>query len=68
VHAVHGEFERGSVIACLDEKGDEIARGLANYPSIDARKIAGYPSLDIEKILGYMDESELIHRDNLVLV
>lgn len=68
VRAVHGEFERGSVIACLDERGSEIARGLANYPSIDAKKIAGHPSLDIEKMLGYMDESELIHRDNLVLV
>lgn len=68
VRTVHGEFERGAVIACLDEKGDEIARGLANYPSGEARKIAGHSSMDIEQLLGYMDESELIHRNNLVLL
>jgi glutamate 5-kinase len=26
------------------------------------------PSAEIETILGYMDEPELIHRDNLVLL
>lgn len=67
VKAVEGDFERGAVIACLDGDGKEIARGLANYPSMDARKIAGRPSQEIEVLLGYMDESELIHRDNLVL-
>lgn len=65
---VQGEFGRGAVIACLDESGSEFARGLANYPSVDATLIAGHSSLDIEGLLGYMDESELIHRDNLVLV
>lgn len=68
VRLVQGDFERGSVIACLDENGLEFARGLANYPSSDARKIAGHPSLEIENRLGYMDDSELIHRDNLVMV
>lgn len=67
IRLVRGEFDRGSVIACLDENESEVARGLANYPSTDARKIAGHPSLEIEALLGYMDESELIHRDNLVL-
>lgn len=65
---VQGEFDRGAVIACLDESGSEFARGLANYPSADATLIAGHSSLEIEGLLGYMDESELIHRDNLVLV
>jgi glutamate 5-kinase len=68
VRGVHGEFDRGAVIACLDESGIEVARGLANYPSADARTIAGHASLEIENLIGYMDESELIHRDNLVLV
>lgn len=68
VRAVIGEFERGAVISCLDESGLEMARGLANYPSTDVRKIAGHASQEIEALLGYMDESELIHRDNLVLV
>jgi glutamate 5-kinase len=67
VRAVDGDFERGSVIACLDGEGREVARGLANYSAAEARKIAGSPSAEIETLLGYMDESELIHRDNLVL-
>lgn len=68
VREVQGEFERGTVIACLDPSGKEIARGLTNYPSHEVRKIAGHPSSEIEALLGYMDESELIHRDNLVLL
>jgi len=68
VREVRGNFERGTVIACLDANGNEIARGLTNYPSTEVRKIAGHPSTAIEALLGYMDESELIHRDNLVLL
>jgi len=68
VREVRGDFGRGTVIACLDPNGNEIARGLTNYPSAEARKIAGHPSAEIETLLGYMDESELIHRDNLVLI
>lgn len=68
VREVRGEFDRGTVIACLDGNGCEIARGLTNYPSNEARKIAGRPSSEIESLLGYMDELELIHRDNLVLI
>ena len=65
---VEGEFERGAVIACLDETGTEIAHGLSNYASSEARRIAGCPSGEIEQRLGYLDAAELIHRDNLVLV
>lgn len=66
VKLVQGEFERGEVIACVDGQGNEIARGLVNYSSAEARRIAGRPSSEIEKLLGYVDEPELIHRDNLV--
>ncbi|HKO87997.1 MAG TPA: glutamate 5-kinase [Burkholderiales bacterium] len=68
VQNVEGEFERGAVVSCLDSGGREIARGLVNYSAIESRKIAGKASQDIEAILGYVDESELIHRDNLVLL
>ncbi len=67
VTQVEGEFERGAVVACLDEAGQEIARGLINYASSEARRIAGCPSAEIEQRLGYLDAPELIHRDNLVL-
>ncbi len=67
VTQVDGEFERGAVVACMDESGHEIARGLINYASSEARRIAGCPSGEIEQRLGYLDAPELIHRDNLVL-
>ncbi len=68
VTAVDGQFERGEVVACCDADGQEIARGLVNYSSAEALRIMRKPSADIEKILGYVDASELIHRDNLVLM
>ena len=64
---VSGDFERGEVVAVLDAHGREIARGLSNYASSDARRILRAPSSRIEAILGFLEESELIHRDNLVL-
>jgi glutamate 5-kinase len=64
---VEGEFHRGDVIAVRSFAGAEIARGLANYSSAEARLIARKPSSQIEGLLGYASEPELIHRDNLVL-
>lgn len=68
VKAVTGEFARGEVVALVNGDGDEIARGLANYSASEARQIQGKPSSAIEAILGYMDEPELVHRDNLVML
>lgn len=66
VRQVSGEYTRGTVVACRNEAGQEIARGLSNYSSSETRRIAGHSSDEIETILGYIDETELIHRDNLV--
>jgi len=68
VRGVTGEFGRGDVVAVVDADGREVARGLANYSASEARRIAGKPSRAIEAELGYMDEPELIHRDNLVVL
>ena len=67
VRSVEGDFGRGAAVACLSADRREIARGLANYSSSEATRIAGRASNEIEAALGYLDESELIHRDNLVL-
>ena len=64
---VEGDFSRGDVIAVRDEAGQEIARGLANYASAEARLLCRKPSADIERLLGYAAEPEMLHRDNLVL-
>ena len=68
VTAVQGEFSRGAVVTCLDSQGQPVARGLCNYASSDARRILRKPSSDIAAILGFIEEPELIHRDNLVLL
>lgn len=68
VVGVEGTFERGEVVACCDAQGKEIARGLVNYSANEVQRIMRKPSSQIEGILGYVEESELIHRDNLVLL
>ncbi len=68
VTGVTGGFNRGDMVSCLSPDGEEIARGLVNYSAAEARKIMGKASHEIEATLGYVDEPELIHRDNLVLL
>jgi glutamate 5-kinase len=68
VCGVKGRFARGEAVTCQDRAGSEVARGLVNYNTQETLKIAGQPSHRIEEILGYVDEDELIHRDNLVLL
>ena len=65
---ISGDFGRGEVIACIDESGLEIARGLTNYSSSEARRILRHQSSEIFGILGYEGDPELIHRDNMVLL
>ena len=67
VTEVEGDFHRGDVIAVRSQTGLEIARGLANYASGEARLIARKPSSQIGGLLGFSNEPELIHRDNMVL-
>ena len=65
--AVEGDFARGDVIAVRDAGGSEIARGLSNYASAEARLLCRKPSSQFEQLLGYAAEPEMVHRDNLVL-
>jgi glutamate 5-kinase len=68
VTGVEGEFQRGAVVACRSADGRELARGLINYSSSEARRIARHTTQEIENLLGYIDDEELIHRDNLILL
>ena len=65
---VSGEFSRGDVIAVRDVDGVELARGLANYSSVEARLLCRKPSAEFERLLGYAAEPEMVHRDNMVLM
>jgi glutamate 5-kinase len=68
VTAVEGEFTRGDPVICVDPSGTEIARGLVNYSAVETRRIMGQASDRIEALLGYINESELIHRNDLVVI
>ncbi len=68
VKAVDGDFRRGEMVACYDPEEREVARGMINYSAEETRRIMGHPSKRIVELLGYVDEPELIHRDNLVLI
>ncbi len=64
---VHGHFARGAVVAVVNPRGEELARGLVNYSSDEIHKLLRQPSHQIEGLLGYVAEEELIHRDNMAL-
>ncbi|WP_269496736.1 glutamate 5-kinase [Castellaniella sp. S9] len=63
---VEGDFERGDVVACVDEHGVECGRGLINYSAADTARIMRQPSSRILDILGHVSDQELMHRDNMV--
>ena len=65
--AVEGDFSRGDVIAVRNAQGQEIARGLTNYASAEARLLCRRPSSEFERLLGYTAEPEIVHRDNMVV-
>jgi glutamate 5-kinase len=65
---VRGKFRIGDPVACVDEAGRELARGLVAYTADDIRRIAGLPTRQIRRVLGYSNGNEVIHRDDLVLL
>ena len=68
IKSISGEFKRGDLVSIKSGTGDVIARGLVNYSADDVHKILGQSSDKIETLLGYVDEEEIVHRDNMVLL
>lgn len=68
VTAAEGSFRRGDVVSCVTADGREIARGLVNYSSEEAARICRAHTEEIEERLGYMQQPEMIHRDNMVVL
>ena len=64
---VVGHFRRGDAVTLVDADGEELGRGLVEYPSDEAAAIVGCQSDDIEQRLGYRGRSVIVHRDDLVL-
>lgn len=68
VTGVEGSFSRGATIRVVNDRGQEIGRGVANYNSNDMAAIGGKRSHQIPEILGYDYGPTAIHRDNFVAV
>ena len=65
---VEGSFEKGANILVVDENEKSLARGLSSFTSSEINKIKGKQSKEIEKILGYLSKSEIIHKDDMVML
>jgi glutamate 5-kinase len=68
ITGVTGSFTRGAPVRLLDPAGNEVARGLVNYPADELELIRGNKSDQIESILGKREYDEVVHRDNLTLL
>ena len=66
--SVEGAFAAKSTVRVLTQEGREIARGIVNYDAVSLRRIAGRRTDEIAAILAAPVFSEVIHRDNMVLM
>jgi glutamate 5-kinase len=68
VTRIDGFFNKGENILVIDQNNNQLARGLSSFSSEEINKIKGKQSREIEKILGYLSKSEIIHKDDMVLL
>ncbi len=65
---IDGNFDKGENVLILDQNNNQLARGLSSFSSQEINKIKGKQSKEIEKILGYLSKTEIIHKDDMVLL
>ena len=68
VTKINGSFNKGENVLIVDHNEKHLARGLASFNSNEINKIKGKHSKEIEKILGYLSKSEIIHKDDMVIL
>ncbi len=68
IQSVQGQFTAGALIRCHNLTGKVIAKGFVNYSTDEIEKIKGLKTAELANILGYEGPTEVIHRDNLVIV
>ena len=68
VTRIDGFFNKGENVLILDQYNNQLARGLSSFSSDEINKIKGKQSKEIEKILGYLSKTEIIHKDDMVLL
>ena len=65
---IDGNFKKGENVLILDQNNNQLARGLSSFSSDEINKIKGKQSKEIEKIFGYLSKTEIIHKDDMVLL
>jgi glutamate 5-kinase len=65
---VDGVFQRGDIVDICDVKGTKLGSGITNYTAVEVRSIKGAHSGNITDLLGYDSGSEVVHRNNLVIL
>ena len=65
---INGNFKKGENVIILDQNNIQLARGLSSFSSTEIDKIKGKQSKEIETILGYLSKTEVIHKDDMVLL
>lgn len=68
IQQVTGKFERGDVVSIYDPAGVHLGYGITNYSATDIAAIKGAHSKQIAALLGYDYGSEVVHRNNLVVL
>ena len=61
-------FESQDVILIVDRNDHKIAKGIAKYDSRNLEQVAGLSNREITRTLGVRYFSEVVHRDDLVLL
>ncbi len=65
---IEGVFQRGDTVNIYDPEGSQLGCGITNYSSSDIDVIKGAHSKKIVTLLGYDYGSEVVHRNNLVVL
>ena len=65
---VEGNFQRGDIVDICDLRGVKLGSGITNYTAVEVQAIKGAHSKNINNLLGYDSGSEVVHRNNLVIL
>ena len=68
IRQVGGEFQRGDIVDIYDSEGAHLGCGITNYSSSDIATIKGAHSRRIATLLDHDYGSEVVHRNNLVVL
>jgi len=68
IKQVEGKFQRGDIVNIYSPEGSRLGCGITNYSSADIEAIKGAHSGEIATLLGYDYGSEVVHRNNLVVL